>query len=35
MNRGAKPEDLGLSLFMFYFYKLKKHLCPPRNHQKK
>jgi choline-phosphate cytidylyltransferase len=35
LNRGAKPSDLGLSLPLYWFYKLKIKLCPARNHEKK
>lgn len=30
MKRGATKEDLGLSSFMFWFYKVKMVLCPKR-----
>jgi choline-phosphate cytidylyltransferase len=30
MDRGATKEQLGLSIGMFWFYKLKKIVCPPR-----
>ena len=35
MSRGASREDLGLSLPMFWFYRLKKNLCPSRAHEKR
>ena len=30
MKRGATKEELGLSSFMFWFYKVKMALCPKR-----
>lgn len=34
LNRGASRQDLGLSLPVFWFYKLKGKFCPPRNREK-
>ena len=35
LSRGASRQDLGLSLPVFWFYKLKGKFCPPRSHEKK